>query len=131
MHNRYKIKDVFQYGLFYVSETPKYMLFCTLYILIGLSLTSTIIELVRQQYAKSWKRIQALAETLARIAAEQNTGDVQGELKKVLAVLTLPKSKNGKANDWEKAVKELVKEINSKPKPQPPVMQIIIYESSV
>ncbi|XP_075224540.1 TWiK family of potassium channels protein 7 [Lycorma delicatula] len=114
-----------------VPKTPKYMLLCTLYILVGLGLTSTIIELVRQQYARSWKRIQALAETLGRIAAEQNAGDVQGELRKVLAVLTLPKVKQGKTKDWEKAVKELVKEINNKPKPKPSVVQIIIYESSV
>lgn len=34
------------------------MLLCTLYILIGLALTSTIIELVRRQYATSWAKLQ-------------------------------------------------------------------------
>lgn len=39
-------------------EKPNYMLLCTLYILIGLALTSTIIELVRRQYATSWAKLQ-------------------------------------------------------------------------
>lgn len=34
------------------------MLLCTLYILVGLALTSTIIELVRRQYAQSWQKLQ-------------------------------------------------------------------------
>lgn len=34
------------------------MLWCTLYILVGLALTSTIIELVRRQYAQSWQKLQ-------------------------------------------------------------------------
>lgn len=34
------------------------MLVCTLYILIGLALTSTIIELVRRQYAESWQQMK-------------------------------------------------------------------------
>lgn len=79
-------------------EKPKYMLLCTMYILIGLALTSTIIELVRRQYAQSWRRIQALsgplAETLRRIgdaagggiAADVNA--LQQDLRKVLTVVS-------------------------------------------
>lgn len=40
-----------------IGDTNNMML-CTLYILIGLALTSTIIELVRRQYAQSWQRLQ-------------------------------------------------------------------------
>lgn len=36
------------------------MLLCTLYILIGLALTSTIIELVRREYVRSWQKLQQL-----------------------------------------------------------------------
>lgn len=43
---------------FFIVEKPNYMLLCTLYILIGLALTSTIIELVRRQYATSWAKLQ-------------------------------------------------------------------------
>ena len=41
-----------------IAERTEYMLFCTLYILIGLALTSTIIELVRRQYAESWQQMK-------------------------------------------------------------------------
>lgn len=44
-----------------LAEKPNYMLLCTLYILIGLALTSTIIELVRRQYATSWAKLQVSA----------------------------------------------------------------------
>lgn len=44
--------------LFPNLEKPEYMLWCTLYILVGLALTSTIIELVRRQYAQSWQKFQ-------------------------------------------------------------------------
>ncbi len=37
-----------------------YMLFCMIYILVGLAVTSTIIELVRRQYAESWQKMQEL-----------------------------------------------------------------------
>ena len=36
------------------------MLVCMLYILVGLAFTSTIIELVRRQYAESWRKMQEL-----------------------------------------------------------------------
>lgn len=55
------------------------MLLCTLYILVGLALTGTIIELVRRRYAQSWRRLQALsgpfAESLRRLG-EQAGGDM-------------------------------------------------------
>lgn len=55
------------------------MLLCTLYILVGLALTGTIIELVRRQYAQSWRRLQALSgpltETLKKIG-EHAGGDM-------------------------------------------------------
>jgi len=37
-----------------------YMLVCMIYILVGLAFTSTIIELVRRQYAESWRKMQEL-----------------------------------------------------------------------
>ena len=37
------------------------MLLCTVYILVGLAFTSTIIELVRRQYAESWRKMQVSA----------------------------------------------------------------------
>lgn len=112
-----------------VTGAPKYMLFCVLYILVGLGLTSTIIELVRLQYARSWKQLQALAETLGKLAHDQNGADVQAELKKIMTVVSLG-GKGKKLKDWEKAVKELTKEFN-KPKAKPQIVQIIVYESSV
>lgn len=43
---------------FYHLGDTNNMMLCTFYILIGLALTSTIIELVRRQYAQSWQRLQ-------------------------------------------------------------------------
>ena len=55
-----------------------YMLVCTIYILVGMTVFTTIIEIVRRQYAESWRKmvelraqIQAqlkLAATLKKIA---------------------------------------------------------------
>jgi len=50
--------------VFTFSERTTYMLLCTVYILIGLALTSTAIELVRIQYADSWKKMQELSTRL-------------------------------------------------------------------
>jgi len=44
--------------IIFFPDKPNYMLLCTLYILVGLALTSTIIELVRRQYAQSWAKLQ-------------------------------------------------------------------------
>jgi len=63
-----------------------YMLICTVYILVGLAFTSTIIELVRRQYAESWKKMQELraqiqaqlklADTLKKISETAGIGDI-------------------------------------------------------
>ncbi|KAH8375751.1 hypothetical protein KR200_002026 [Drosophila serrata] len=76
-----------------VPKKPNYMLLCTLYILIGLALTSTIIELVRRQYATSWAKLQELsgpmAETLRRLGETAGTGLDYTALQKVLTVKQL------------------------------------------
>lgn len=73
------------------------MLLCTFYILIGLALTSTIIELVRRQYARSWQQLRALsgplAETLKRLGDAGRGVDVSAlhnDLRKVLTVVSMP-----------------------------------------
>ncbi|CAH1390898.1 unnamed protein product [Nezara viridula] len=116
-----------------VPQKPQYMLLCTLYILVGLGLTSTIIEIVRMEYAKSWKRLQALAEALRRLGeggSGQTAVDLsafQGDLRKVFFSL----SKNSKGSEnWEKTVNSIVSSFG-KPKAKPNIIQIIIYESSV
>ncbi|XP_012279669.1 TWiK family of potassium channels protein 7 [Orussus abietinus] len=130
-----------------VPKKPKYMLLCTLYILVGLALTSTIIELVRRQYAHSWRRLQALrgplAETLKRLG-EHAGGDMsalQADLRKVLTVVSMPKLRRGgdggpgsvKDREWEEAVEAVLRDIAAAapPPPKKPIMQIVIYESSV
>lgn len=69
------------------TEKPTYMLWCTLYILVGLALTSTIIELVRRQYAESWQRIQDLsfADTLRRMQLGGGALDMN-DIRRVLTV---------------------------------------------
>ena len=42
------------------SEKTAYMLVCTIYILVGMAFTTTIIELVRREYAESWRKMQEL-----------------------------------------------------------------------
>ncbi|CAH1104039.1 unnamed protein product [Psylliodes chrysocephalus] len=128
-----------------VPKQPKYMLLCTLYILVGLALTSTIIELVRRQYAQSWRQLRALRGPLAenfRKLAENAPGlDVlafQQDLMKVLTVVTMPKlhGKRGKKikdKDWENAIEAAIRDLTANAtehKPQQ-VLQIVIYESSV
>ncbi|XP_045595398.2 potassium channel subfamily K member 15 [Procambarus clarkii] len=51
-----------------VPERTEFMLVCTLYILIGLALTSTIIELVRRQYAESWQQMKELSGRLGELS---------------------------------------------------------------
>ena len=41
-----------------------YMLVSIAYILVGLALTTSIIELIRRQYAQSWKKMQELTNRL-------------------------------------------------------------------
>lgn len=48
------------------TERTEFMLVCTLYILIGLALTSTIIELVRRQYAESWQQMKVRRRNVSK-----------------------------------------------------------------
>lgn len=77
---------------------PSYMLWCTLFILVGLALTSTIIELVRRQYAQSWQKLQALsgpfADTLRRMQLSggvtgMDMSALQNDLRRVLTVILI------------------------------------------
>jgi potassium channel subfamily K protein len=70
------------------------MMLTSVYILVGLALTSTIIELVRRQYVQSWQKLQGsfgpFADTLRRLG-EHGTIDVnalQGDLRSFLSVVT-------------------------------------------
>ncbi|XP_034825248.1 TWiK family of potassium channels protein 7 [Maniola hyperantus] len=128
-----------------VPKRPKYMLLCTLYILIGLALTSTIIELVRRQYARSWQQLRALsgplADTLRRLGDAGRGVDVSAlhnDLRKVLTVVTMPRlGRDGLGEkrqlEWEAAVEAVIRDITSpiSSQPKPPIVQIVIYESSV
>ncbi|EAA10378.2 AGAP004896-PB, partial [Anopheles gambiae str. PEST] len=131
-----------------VPSKPNYMLLCTLYILVGLALTSTIIELVRRQYAQSWQKLQALsgplAETLRRLGESAGTGiDVtalHNDLRRVLTVVSMPRRHgNKKAQAKEMAALEaitnaILQDIKEKQNSQegvPKMVQIVIYESSV
>jgi hypothetical protein len=71
------------------------MLLCTLYILVGLALTSTIIELVRRQYAQSWRKLQALsgplADTLRRLGESAGGGIDVTALQKMLTIVSVPR----------------------------------------
>jgi hypothetical protein len=71
------------------------MLLCTLYILVGLALTSTIIELVRRQYAQSWRRLQALsgplADTLRRLGESAGGGIDVTALQRMLTIISVPR----------------------------------------
>ncbi|XP_045479739.1 TWiK family of potassium channels protein 9-like [Harmonia axyridis] len=134
-----------------VPKQPTYMLLCTLYILIGLALTSTIIELVRTQYAQSWKQLRALQGPLAdqfRKIADNATGlDVlsfQQDFMKVITAVSVPKKltsvgstkrdKKVKVTDWEDAMEAAIRDMivkSSNSQNFPPVVQFIIYETSV
>merc|ERR1711953_1380808 len=54
------------------QEKTAYMLIVMIYILVGLAFTSTIIELVRRQYAESWRKMQELR---AQIQAQLKLAD--------------------------------------------------------
>ena len=56
------IKYVFCFVSFLAISADKtsYMSICMVYILVGMAFTSTIIELVRRQYAESWRKMQEL-----------------------------------------------------------------------
>ncbi|EDS27772.1 conserved hypothetical protein [Culex quinquefasciatus] len=130
-----------------VPSKPNYMMLCTLYILVGLALTSTIIELVRRQYAQSWHKLQALsgplAETLRRLGESAGTGiDVtalHNDLRRVLTVVSMPRRHGSKKNDpnemaaLEAITNAILQDIKDKheSKETPKIVQIVIYESSV
>ncbi|XP_044254587.1 TWiK family of potassium channels protein 9 [Tribolium madens] len=131
-----------------VPKQPTYMLLCTLYILVGLALTSTIIELVRRQYAQSWRQLQALrgplAENFRKLADNAPGLDVmafQQDLMKVLTVVTMSrknafsrKEKKLKQKEWEDAIEAVIRDITvgtAAVEQKPPMVQIVIYESSV
>uniref|UniRef100_A0A6A7G9Q1 TWiK family of potassium channels protein 7-like n=1 Tax=Hirondellea gigas TaxID=1518452 RepID=A0A6A7G9Q1_9CRUS len=44
--------------------SPNSLVYCIGYIMVGLALTSTVIELVRRQYAESWARMQEFSNRL-------------------------------------------------------------------
>ena len=55
----------------FLLDKTSYMFMCMIYILVGLAFTSTIIELVRRQYAESWRKMQELrAQIQVRIFRE-------------------------------------------------------------
>ncbi|KAK9870272.1 hypothetical protein WA026_006360 [Henosepilachna vigintioctopunctata] len=135
-----------------VPKQPTYMLLCTLYILIGLALTSTIIELVRSQYAQSWKQLRALqgplADQLRKIADNASGIDVlsfQQDFMKVISGVSVPKKLTSgisirrdnnkmKVTDWEDAMEAAIRDIivkSSNSQTFQPVVQFIVYETSV
>lgn len=110
-------------------------------------MTGTIIELVRRQYAQSWRRLQRLsgplAETLKKLG-EQAGGDMSAlhsDLRKVLTVISMPRLKwstsinhgNTTDQEWEKAIEAVLRDIveSKTTQPEKPIVQIIVYESSV
>jgi len=54
------------------DEKTAYMLLCTIYILVGMTVFTTIIEIVRRQYAESWRKMQELR---AQIQAQLKLAD--------------------------------------------------------
>ncbi|XP_063234593.1 TWiK family of potassium channels protein 7 [Bacillus rossius redtenbacheri] len=124
-----------------VPKKPKYMLLCTVYILVGLALTSTIFELVRKQYARSWRRLQELSgplgDALRRLGEGAGGGIDTAALTRFLAVAGAPKFRHGGSHsakqqrEWEEAMAQVLKDIAGPKKKQPPVVQIVLYESSV
>merc|ERR1719220_2337109 len=59
------------------TQRTGYMLVCIIYILVGMALTTTIIELVRRQYAESWRKMQELR---AQIQAQLKLADTLKKL---------------------------------------------------
>jgi len=104
-----------------MTEKTAYMLIVMIYILVGLAFTSTIIELVRRQYAESWRKMQELraqiqaqiklAATLKQMQdqAGKNNIEFEGldmaadldELKKNIAKLKKGKLGKGLLSDIE------------------------------
>ncbi|CRK90411.1 CLUMA_CG004127, isoform A [Clunio marinus] len=118
------------------------MLLCTVYILIGLALTSTIIELVRRQYIQSWQKLQQMklgsfADSLKRLGEAHGAIDVN-DLRSILSVVSMPKrdkkdkkNSEGEVDTLEELTKAILREVKVKQIEKPKLVQIIIYESSV
>ncbi|XP_059083027.1 TWiK family of potassium channels protein 7-like isoform X2 [Tigriopus californicus] len=123
-----------------VPKKTAYMLVCMIYILVGLAFTSTIIELVRRQYAESWRKMQEiraqiqaqlkLAATLRQMAQnniEVEGMDIAGDLATLKANIAKYKGRFGKGlGDFE--INDL-DWIDSGKKVK--AVTIFIYESSV
>lgn len=115
---------------------------CTIYILVGLAFTTTIIELVRRQYAESWRKMQELraqiqaqlklADTLKKIseAAEKNNVDIgssiSGELDSLKKNLDKYK-KSGMGEDFDDVDIRTLDWVEDNRK----VKAFFIYESSL
>ncbi|KAF4514083.1 UNVERIFIED_CONTAM: hypothetical protein B566_EDAN018970, partial [Ephemera danica] len=134
-----------------VPQEPEYMLICTMYILVGLALTSTIIELVRRQYAQSWRRMKELSARLQGLSGPLSEAlrriDLQGkassvdlgvlqelrDLKKTLALTRLetrlrfsrPSGVTSDNPEWARQMEEVLKDIvEVEDEPRKPVLQI-------
>ncbi|XP_023324781.1 TWiK family of potassium channels protein 7 [Eurytemora carolleeae] len=98
-----------------IGEKTAYMLVCTIYILVGMAFTTTIIELVRRQYVESWRKMQELraqiqaqlklADTLRKLGehADKNNLELDVDIAGDLAALkdNLAKFKKGKMKGLE------------------------------
>jgi len=117
------------------DEKTAYMLLCTIYILVGMTVFTTIIEIVRRQYAESWRKMQELR---AQIQAQLKLADhlrklgesgeldeaAQAELDAIRGNLAKYKGKYGKEIgidelDWEDKNKRVK------------AVTIIFYETSL
>lgn len=131
------------------------MLLCTLYILVGLALTSTIIELIRRQYAESWQQLQILSELLGETLKKlsEQTSDknmcsrtTKSELKKMFTIISLAKLRTATSSkysdkiitqkkEWED-VDAFLRDFKDNENLyfdnfKKPTLKVIIYESSV
>lgn len=61
---RKMIENVLIIYFCWIAAQTTYMLVSIAYILVGLALTTSIIELIRRQYAQSWKKMQELTNRL-------------------------------------------------------------------
>ena len=74
----------------FLTDTTLYMLLCMFYIFVGLSFTTTIIELVRRQYAESWKKMQELrAQIQAQLKLANTLRQMADQAGKVKAILII------------------------------------------
>lgn len=127
------------------------MLIATLYILIGLALTSTIIELVRREYVRTWQKMQQMrlgrfADSLKKLGEGHTQMDVSqiqqmlalvSELRKwvkfnllkCVFVIKFQMSRKDKKLKDDESIAEFLEKVQNADKPK--IVQIIIYETSV